>query len=385
MDIKAFEASPSGSLTSTIDGQLAFVPHDLPPQLDIPALLVPLTTATQALGELNGVMTTLPDPYLLIRPLEAREALSSSSMEGTYTTVDALLLAEAGYESARQTADTREVRNYARALRNAIRSLDDLPLCLRTIRTAHADLLRGVGKSRGAAAEAGEFKSSQNWIGAASIRNARFVPPPPDLARERMHALELYIQRLDRDGLPALLDAALIHYQFETIHPFADGNGRVGRILIPIMLFDRKALSHPALFMSPYFETRKDDYIDRMFFVSQQGKWTDWIVFFLTAVEQTCRQTIATANTLFALRERYRTLLQEAGRSALLLKIVDYLFVNPVFSTPQLAAYLDITYRAAQNNIEIVKRVGAIEEVPDTSHPKYFAARDIMQTITSGP
>ncbi|QZO01013.1 hypothetical protein K6K41_05250 [Chenggangzhangella methanolivorans] len=179
MDKTAFGSSPAGSLAPTIGGQFAFVPHDLPPELDLSALLVPLTQATQALGQLNGVMTTLPDPYLLIRPLEAREALTSSSMEGTYTTVDALLLAEAGFEGARQTADTREVHNYARALRNAIKSLDELPLCLRTIKSAHADLLKGVGRGRGAAAEAGEFKSSQNWIGSASIKNARFVPPPP--------------------------------------------------------------------------------------------------------------------------------------------------------------------------------------------------------------
>lgn len=384
MDRTAFGSSPAGSLAPTIGGQFAFVPHDLPPELDLSALLVPLTQATQALGQLNGVMTTLPDPYLLIRPLEAREALTSSSMEGTYTTVDALLLAEAGFDGARQTADTREVHNYARALRNAIKSLDELPLCLRTIKSAHADLLRGVGRGRGAAAEAGEFKSSQNWIGAASIQNARFVPPPPQIARDRMHALEFYIQRETRAALPALLDAALIHYQFETIHPFADGNGRVGRILIPIVLFDRKTLSHPALFMSPYLEARKDEYIDRMFLVSQAGRWTDWIVFFLEAVEETCKQTIETANTLFALRERYRKSLQEAGRSALLLKIVDYLFINPVFTTPQLASFLNITYRSAQNNIEIVKSVGAIEEVPDTSHPKYFAAREIMSTIASG-
>lgn len=267
-------------------------------------------------------------------------------------------------------------------MRNAVGSLDALPLCLRTVKAAHADLLRGVTRARGSGAEPGEFKAHQNWIGAARIEDARFVPPPPREAGICMNALELYIQRAGREDMPPLLDAALIHYQFETIHPFADGNGRVGRILIPILLFDRKALAHPALLMSAYFERHKDEYIDRMFDVSRAGDWTGWIQFFLRAAEETCRQTVITADRLLAMRERYRVTLQKAGRSALLLAIVDYLFVRPVFSIPQLAEFLGVTYRAAQNNATVLKRVGIIEEMAGTSHPKYFAAREIMGTIT---
>lgn len=382
MDRSQFDASPAGHLVPTMHGQAAFVPNELPPVFDSAAILARLVSATQALGELNGILRTLPDPYILIQPLQAREALTSSSMEGTYTTVDALLLAEAGYGASAESGDTREVLNYSRALRNAVRSLDEIPLSLRTIKGAHRDLLQGVARARGAAIQAGEFKVHQNWIGAASIEAARFVPAPPKEAYDALCRLELYIQRPDREATPPLIDAALIHYQFEAIHPFADGNGRVGRIMIPVALFERKVLLHPALFLSPVLERRKEEYIDHMFEVSRSGAWESWLGFFLSVVEETCRETIAIADRLFLLRERYRKELQAAGRSALLLSIVDRLFTRPVFSIPQLAEHLGVTYPAAQKNLETVLSLGFVEEVPETAHPKFFAAREIMNTIT---
>lgn len=382
MDRGEFLRSPSGRLAPTLAGQWGFVPNGLPPSFDLGAILTPLITATQALGELNGILRTLPDPFILIQPLQAREALTSSSMEGTYTTVDALLLAEAGYGGSSESSDTREVRNYSIALRNAIKSLDDIPLSLRTIRGAHRDLLNGVARARGAAIKAGEFKEHQNWIGAATIEKARFVPPPPREAVESLGHLERYLHRENRDNTPALIDAALVHYQFEAIHPFGDGNGRVGRILIPVMLFERKALLHPALFISPVLERRKDEYIDRMFDVSRTGAWEGWLRFFMEVVEESCRETIATTNALLSMRERYRKALQASGRSALLLAIVDHLFIHPVFSIPQLVEQIGTTYPSAQKNLEAALKLGIVEEIEGTSHPKYFAAREIMKTIT---
>lgn len=383
MDKAVFLRSPSGSLASTLNGQWGFVPHPLPPQVDTGSFMMALVNATQALGELNGILRTLADPYILIQPLQAREALTSSSMEGTYTTVDALLLAEAGFgEGDAQSGDTREVFNYSIALRNAVASLEQLPLSLRTIRNAHLDLLRGVTRARGANIQAGEFKQHQNWIGAAAIEAARFVPTPPAETLRCLDQLETFLQREKREQTPALLDAALMHYQFEAIHPFADGNGRVGRILIPVMLYERKALSHPALFLSRALEGRKDEYIDRMFEVSRSGDWSGWITFFMDIVLQTCRDTIATAERLLSMREQYRSRLQEAGRSALLLSIVDRLFIHPVFSTPQLAEYLSVTYPAAQKHLNTLLRLNIVEEIEGTSYPKYFAARDILNVIT---
>jgi Fic family protein len=384
LDKAAFQRSPAGRLVPTLNGQFGFVPNPLPPVISSDAILSGLVNATQALGELNGVLRTLADPYLLIQPLQAREALTSSSMEGTFTTVDALLLAEAGFGGA-QGNDTREVFNYSIALRNAVSSLEKIPLSLRTIRGVHSDLMRGVTRIRGANVRAGEFKQHQNWIGAAAIEAARFVPTPPSETPDCLSQLELYLHRPDRDRTPALIDAALMHYQFETIHPFADGNGRVGRILIPVMLYERRALTHPALFPSRALEMRKDDYIDRMFEVSRSGDWIGWINFFMEIVAQTCRDTIATADTLMTMRERYRKQLQEAGRSALLLSSVDRLFIHPVFSIPQLAEHLDVTYPAAQKNLNTLRRLGIVEEVNGTSHPKYFAAREILNTITGTP
>lgn len=382
MDRSEFLRSPSGRLAPTLAGQWGFVPNDLPPSFDLAEVLAPLVAATQVLGELNGILRTLPDPFILIQPLQAREALTSSSMEGTYTTVDALLLAEAGFGGSSESSDTREVRNYSIALRNAVRSLADIPLSLRTIRGAHRDLLHGVARARGAAIKAGEFKEHQNWIGAATIEAARFVPPPPREAAESLGRLERYLHRDERERTPALIDAALVHYQFEAIHPFADGNGRVGRILIPVMLFERQALLHPALFVSPVLERRNTEYIDRMFDVSRLGAWEGWLTFFMEVVEESCRETIDTANRVLAMRERYRKALQASGRSALLLAIVDNLFIHPVFSIPQLADQIGTTYPSAQKNLDAVLRLGIVEEIEGTAHPKFFAAREIMNTIT---
>lgn len=375
-------ASPTGKLVPTLAGQWAFDPADLPPTLVLDAILQPLAEATLALGELNGIGRTLPNPYLLIAPLQAKEALTSSSMEGTFTTAAELLLLDAGLDQPSTTAEAREVRNYALALRQAIESLSDLPLCLRTIRNAHATLLGGLGRGRGGYANAGEIRDQQNWIGARTIERARYIPPPPQQALERMHALEAYIQREDRDAMPPLIDAALIHYQFETIHPFPDGNGRVGRILIPLFLFGRGTIRQPLLYLSPTLERHKDEYIDRMFEVSRAGDWSGWIGFFLRIVQQSCVETVAIADRLLALQVSYRARLSGAGRSPLPLAIVDHLFQHPIVSIPQLQGLLGTTYVSAQKNLSIVEEAGIVEPVEGTSHPKYFRANDILTIIS---
>lgn len=303
-------------------------------------------------------------------------------MEGTFATAAQLLLYDAGLDQSSTTSETREVSNYARAMREAIESLPKLPLCLRTIREAHATLLGGLGYSRGGSAHHGEFRDQQNWIGAKSINRARFIPPPPHLAAQRMYAFESYIQRDDRAIVPPLIDAALIHYQFETIHPFFDGNGRVGRILIPLFLFERGTIRQPLLYLSPYLERNKDEYIDRMFEVSHSGDWAGWLKFFLQAVQQSCVETVIVADRLFALQAKYRRKLSGAGRSSLPLAIVDHLFQYPVVSVPQLQGLLKTTYVSAQKNLQIVEEAGIVEAVEGTSHPRYFQAADILNVIS---
>lgn len=375
-----FDEGATGCLVGTISGQLAFVPNPLPPELDLRPLAMALADAVEAVGELNGIGRTLESPYLLIHPLQTKEALTSSSMEGTYSTVDELMLLEAGSEQS-GSDDTREVRNYRSALAQGITSLSTLPLCMRTICDAHATLLRDLPPARGHRGRPGELKDQQNWIGARNIEQARFVPPPPMESREALYALESYIQRDDRRSVHPLIDAALIHYQFETIHPFADGNGRVGRILIPVFLVERGFLQQPLLYLSPALEHSKDAYIDLMFEVSRSGDWTRWIEFFLGAIQMSARQTIDVADALFGLRRRYRETFQTARRSALLLRLIDRLFEQPVFKIPQIEAALGITYPSAQKLVETLADEGIVEEVRGTAHPKYFAAREIMRAI----
>jgi Fic family protein len=377
-----FNRSPSGRLVPTERGQWAFVPNALPPmQLNLAALSQPLATAALALGELNGIGRTLVDPLILIRPLQAREALTSSSMEGTYSTLDDLALAEAGVDDKTSSSDTIEVWNYRKALSAALMSMSDVPLSLRTLRDAHRTMLGGVSRHRGSTALPGEFKIHQNFIGGREIEAARFIPPPPQDTIEALDLLEKFIHREDRDGLHELIEAALIHYQFETIHPFADGNGRVGRMLITLHLSWRQLLRQPILYMSPVLERRKDEYIDRMFEVSRSGEWTGWIRFFLDVLTVSCQQAVETSDVLLALNRDYRRRASGAGRSSNLLTLVDEMFRSHVITIPQAATLLGVTYRAAQMNIETLVAEGILKEIPNFSNPKAYIAVGITGAI----
>jgi Fic family protein len=302
-------------------------------------------------------------------------------MEGTYTTIDDLLLLEAGGAERARPPDTLEVYNYRSALSQAIDSLADTPLSLRTLRNAHRTLLQGVGRHRGATVRAGEFKEHQNFIGAYEIENARFIPPPKAQTLIALDQLEKYFHRDERNGIPDLIDAALIHYQFEAIHPFSDGNGRVGRMLIPLHLFARGVIRQPVLYLSPVFEQRKDEYIDLLYGISRKGAWSKWISFFLDVVAASCRDAIRTADELLALQRDYRSRLSQAGRSANLITITDFLFRSQVVTIPRVAEHLGVQYRSAQLNIEALVGVGILQEVAKTSNPKFFIAREIRDII----
>lgn len=378
-----FEGSPSGGLVPTERGQWAFVPNPLPPAgVDFGILSSELATAAEALGELNGISRTLRNPYLLVRPLQAREALTSSSMEGTYTTLDDLLLVEAGAGEQDRAPDTREVLNYRLALSEAIASLSEIPLSLRTLKNAHRRLLAGVSRQRGATVRPGELKQHQNFIGSYAIETARFIPPPRAETELCLGELETFIHREDRGGLHLLIDAALIHYQFETIHPFADGNGRVGRMLVPLHLYAKGAIREPMLYISPVLEPRKDEYIDRMYGVSRTGDWVGWVAFFLEMVTLSAQAAVSTSDQLLSLEAIYRQRVQAAGRSANLLNVVDQLFDTPVMSIPQIKEHLGVTYRAAQMNVVTLLEAGILEELQYTSNPKFYAARGILNIIS---
>lgn len=376
-----FTESSPGTLVQTPFGMHAFVPHPLPPKLDLAALVQPLTKAMHSVGELNGASRRLPNPYILIRPLQRREALTSSAMEGTFTTDDELLLVEKGLDDAADQA-SKEVRNYLRALTEALRMLheDQLPICHKMIKTAHSILLSGVGSHRGAHRAPGEYKRDQNAIGGAKrgIENARFIPPPPQEAEKAMDDLEAYINRRDTTDVPALIDLALTHYQFETIHPFSDGNGRVGRMLVSLMAVERGLFQDPLLYISPELENKKDQYIDLMFDVSSKGEWTQWVEFFLEVVADSSQASIGVIDRLLALQDTYRESVGQISRTANALTLVDMLFVNPVVTVRDVQDAFNITYRAARLTIDKLIEAKILMEISRV-HPTAFIAPEIMR------
>jgi Fic family protein len=381
MDRNGFGSAATGRLVPTIGKRKAFVPNPLPPEkLDLNSLLAALTEASQAVGELKGVGRTIANPMLLIRPLQRREAVSSSSMEGTYTTLSELFLFEAGAREAKRE-DNREVLNYVRALESAIAELASLPISSRLIRNAHRILLQGVSRHRGATVEAGELKRDQNWIGGSGrIETARFIPAPPAEAVEALDQLTAYLNREDRSTSSPLIDAALGHYQFEAIHPFADGNGRVGRMLITLSLIENGTLPQPLLYMSPYFERHKDTYIDLMYNVSKAGDWTSWIEFFLNAVSESAHETIKVVEQLQDLHQRYRQRFQTARRSALTLRIIDLAFERPAMVVGEIARILGVSYQGAANHINELLSQGIALEVPN-SYPKVVSFPEIIENL----
>lgn len=380
MNPEDFRSSPSGQIASTINGQFGFVPNPLPPNLDLRPHVPLLQEAAMALGELNGIGRALPNPYVLIRPIQRREAVASSNIEGTVTSLSDLLLLEEGAAERERPADTREVLNYVRALEKGIARLDELPLCLRIIREIHETLLSGVQKHRGSRITPGEFRREQNWIGGSKIEDARFIPPPPNHMIECLDSFEKFLQSDPTIETPPIVKAALLHYQFETIHPFPDGNGRVGRLLIPLFLTEKKVLSQPILYMSAYFERHRDEYIDRMYKVSLEGAWSGWISFFVRGVMDSCNDTIGRARQLQDLQNEYRQRIQHARASALLPRLVDLIFERPVITVRAAQEALGVTYRSAQLNVEKLVKEGILTEAI-SDRPKFYAAYQVLDIV----
>lgn len=377
-----FASSRTGRLVPTVHGSHAFLPNPLPPPaIDLASLVTDVAVAARTLGELSGIGRTVSRPHLLIRPLMRREAVASSKIEGTVTTLTDLLLFEVEERSGRNTADTREVMNYVRALEHALQRLDNLPVCVRLMKEVHEILLRNVASERGASITAGKFREDQNWIGARVIANARFVPPPPQDVIPAMSDLEKYINAMDEDDLPILVHLALIHYQFESIHPFPDGNGRVGRLLIPLILCEKKYMSQPLFYISSYFEKNYGDYIDKMLNVSKANKWEKWIRFFLKAVTESAQEAITKAKKLQDLQREYHCRIQQARSSALLGRVIDHLFEHPAITIPYAAEMLGISYNAAKGNVDRLVQRQVLKESVSYHYPKAYIAEEIIHIV----
>lgn len=378
MKASDFANSTAGLLVQTIEGQLAFVPRPLSPALDLAAIAESVGEALQALGELKGASRRLQNPDILVRPLQRNEALTSSAMEGTFTTDSHLLLAEAGLETERDDS-TREVVNYLHALDSSLDMLKTLPLSHRVIRRAHEILLSGLSISRGAQKKPGEYKTEQNWIGGRTIDIARYVPPPPAETLSCMDDLERYLNREDRSSMTAaLIDLALVHYQIEAIHPFADGNGRVGRMLTSLMAVHTGILQIPILYISPVMERHKDEYIDRMYNVSARAEWEPWINFFCMRVCESCRETISAIDKIIALQQAYRDKASQSSRTSNPLILIDSLFERPIISVTEAASKLNVTYAAAKATIDKLIEWEMLQEI-EGLYPKAFYSPSIMR------
>lgn len=381
MNPKDFATSKTGRLVSTTQGCWAFMPQPLPPpKVDLAALANDLARAAHALGELSGIGRVVNNPFLLIRPFMRREAVASSNIEGTVTTLTDLLLFEVEQSSTKTTSDTREVMNYVRALEHSLKRLDDLPVCQRLVREAHGILLLNVSPRRGSSITPGEFRRDQNWIGARILSNARFVPPPPQEVAGAMSDLEKYINNMD-NRFHLLVHLALIHYQFEAIHPFPDGNGRVGRLLIPLMLCERKTMSQPLLYMSSFFEKNYESYAENLLNVSRRNAWEAWIRFFLRGVEESALEAMSKVKKLQDLQKEYYNRIQQARSSALLGRIIDRLFEHPALSVPYVANILEISYNAAKNNVERLIQLGILHEAEFYHFPKAYVGKDIINIM----
>lgn len=379
-----FIDSPSGKPVVSLEGYTAFAPYPLPPKINYNSLVIPLAQAQQSIGELAGVGRRLPNPHLLQRPFMRREAVSSSAIEGTITTLTDLLVYEAAEEKGRAADDTHEVFNYVLALETAFNALKKLPISGRLLKQTHITLLRGVPQDRGSKKHPGIYRSTDPaWTGARFVEEARFVFAPPGTVEDCMAALETFINEDTGATIPEIIKAALIHYQFETIHPFHDGNGRVGRLMVPLYLCATGVLPQPLLFLSPYLERNREEYIQRLYEVSRLGAWEEWIAFFLNGVTEQSKDFIFRSQRLLDLQTEYKERLTQARASARLLQLVDMALERPIFSIPNAAEYLGVTYPSAKKNIDRLLKAGILKPTMLTtaSGAKLFMAEEIFSLI----
>lgn len=375
----------AGGLKRNMSGEAAydsFVPSPLPPSpsIEMDAEMIDLLVrANKQLAALEGIASHIPNMPLFVSMYVRKEALMSSQIEGTQATLEDVLdpLLEANIN--RNVAD---VVNYIKATDYAVNRLDTLPLCNRLLRETHAVLMEGV---RGQEKYPGEFRRSQNWIGGrgSSLRTARYIPPSPEDMEIAMSDLEKYINA--EDGLDDLIRAALIHYQFETIHPFLDGNGRIGRLLITLYLMERKALTTPALYISYFLKRNRVEYYDRMTQVRKSGNYEQWIRFFLQAVEECARDAIETIDRLTALHEENAVLISYMGRASKNTMLVfEYLESNPIIDIRKTAQALGLSFNTVSAAVRRLADVGILVQTGTADRNRTFAYEAYLALLRNG-
>lgn len=375
----------AGYWKTNLSGEMAyqsFAPSPLPPMPPIEIsedILEQLIKANSQLAILESVATRIPDVDLFVSMYVRKEALMSSQIEGTQATLEDVLDPLIEDNTNRNVAD---VVNYIKATEYAIRRLHELPLCNRLLKETHAILMEGV---RGQEKNPGEFRCSQNWIGGkgSTLRNAKYIPPSPDDMTEAMSDLEKYINADDR--LDGLIRAALIHYQFETIHPFLDGNGRIGRLLITLFLMEKKILTTPALYISYFLKKNRVEYYDRMTEVRSKGNYEQWVKFFLQALAESAKDAIAAIDELTALHDKNVDLVAGMGRASKNAMLVfRYLEANPIIEIGKTAEALGITFGTASNVVERLSSAGILEQTTTGRRNRTFAYKDYLAILRKG-
>ena len=376
------EAAPGEIVpTTTSKGTYsAFQPDPLPPSISTEQLITPLAEATQALGRLHGIGPRVGSREILIEPFIRKEALESSQIEGTHATLSDIYAYEAGQETLidedRQQG-TQEVVNYLYALTHGLDAITaGDPITVELLCEVHDRLLSGV---RGDEADPGELRTTQNFIGSTPyIQDARYVPPPPNEIPDLLEDLLEYANQ--ETNLHPLLRIGLTHYQFETIHPFLDGNGRLGRLLISLLLQRDGLLPEPYLYLSSYFNARRSDYVDHLLAVSQHGEWGEWLLFFLRGVQSQADEAHQRANLLVDLREGYQQRYQ-SERSENILELVMRLFENPYLDVNTAAEWLDVEYSTANRLIGQLEDDGILEELTGKDRNRFYRASEVFQII----
>lgn len=355
----------------------AFVPAPLPPTLQwTPRLLGLLSDADRLVGKLAGEGGRLPNPHVFMRPFTRQEAVLSSKIEGTQATLGELLAAEAGIAVKRSPDDLREVGNYVVALEHGMARLQHLPICARLIKELHEKLMTDV---RGHHASRGEFRKIQNWIGkpGSTIETASFVPPPPDEVEPCLAAWEKFLHESD---LPPLITIALVHYQFEAIHPFLDGNGRVGRLLITMFLIERKILPAPLLYLSAFFEASRREYYDCLRGVSESGAWQDWIEYFLLGVARMSEDGVNRAGRIHAkLSEWQKSVAGESTKTPI--RAVELLAANPFITAKGCAEKLGVAFTTAQRAIDRLERLGIVQQSGTGRRNRVYCATALLEIL----
>jgi Fic family protein len=363
----------------------AFIPYPLPPQ---PSLVFSaerqqlLERATVALGRLDSVSLLLPDPDIFLYAYVRREAVLSSQIEGTQSSLAQLLLFELEEAPGAPLDDVVEVSNYVAALTHGLKRLQDgFPLSNRLIREMHGILL---SQGRGSDKLAGQFRRFQNWIGGTRPGNAHFVPPPPDHVEDCMAALERFLHG-EGNPYPTLVKAALAHVQFETIHPFLDGNGRIGRLLIAFVLHHDRLLSQPLLYLSLYFKQHRSEYYRLLDLARMEGDWEAWLDFFLEGVEQTAANAVEAAKRLLALFDQdERRTQQSQGRTSTLLQVFRALCKRPLVSVNQVCQQTNLSFPAVNKAIQTFERLGIVHEATGQRRNRVFVYRDYLEILNEG-